>query len=100
MSETAAGQRIDLWLWHARFFKTRSLATTIVSKGRMRITANGTTRRVTKPATLLRIGDTLTFLRNDRVARITILALADRRGSAVEAQALYTALDDETADAR
>jgi ribosome-associated heat shock protein Hsp15 len=94
MSEEAGGQRIDLWLWHARFFKTRSLATAIVAKGRIRLTANGLTRRVSKPATLVRTGDTLTLLRNGSIVCLTILALAERRGTASQAQALYHLPDE------
>tara|TARA_R110002072_G_scaffold29206_7_gene92771 strand:- start:736 stop:1095 length:360 start_codon:yes stop_codon:yes gene_type:complete len=94
MSETDGAQRIDLWLWHARFFKTRSLATAIVAKGRIRVTANGLTRRISKPATLVRAGDTLTLLRNGSIVCLTILALADRRGTAAQAQALYQLPDE------
>ena len=94
MSEMAEGQRIDLWLWHARFFKTRSLATTIVAKGRIRVSSHGLTRRISKPATLVRAGDTLTLVRNGSIVCVTILALAERRGNATQAQALYQMPDD------
>ncbi len=89
MSEQTGAQRIDLWLWHARIFKTRSLATAIVARGHIRLTANGQTRRVSKPAVLVRAGDTLTLLRNGSIVSLTILALAQRRGTATQAQALY-----------
>jgi len=99
MSETNDAQRIDLWLWHARVFKTRSLATAIVAKGRIRVTANGLTRRISKPATLVRAGDTLTLLRNGSIVCLTILALADRRGTASQAQTLYQLPDEAQQDA-
>lgn len=96
MSDAVEGQRIDLWLWHARFFKTRSLATAIAAKGRIRVTANGTTRRIAKPSALVRIGDRLTLLRNRQIVSLTVLALAQRRGSASEAQTWYELHADET----
>ncbi|MGK0266138.1 MAG: ribosome-associated heat shock protein Hsp15 [Maricaulis sp.] len=94
MSADSEAQRIDLWLWHARIFKTRSLATAIVAKGRIRLTANGLTRRISKPASLVRAGDTLTLLRNGSIVSLTILALAQRRGTAPQAQALYRMPDE------
>ncbi|MFT6541821.1 MAG: ribosome-associated heat shock protein Hsp15, partial [Maricaulis maris] len=48
MSEAGTGIRIDVWLWQARQFKTRSLATAIVQKGRLRITSGGLTRKINK----------------------------------------------------
>lgn len=98
MSADSEAQRIDLWLWHARIFKTRSLATAIVAKGRIRLTANGLTRRISKPASLVRAGDTLTLLRNGSIVSLTILALAQRRGTASQAQALYRMPDDGQPD--
>ncbi len=85
MSET---QRLDQWLWHARFFKTRSLATKLVSGGHVRV--DGT--RVSKPAYPLRSDVTLTFPQARQIRVIRVEALATRRGPAPEAQALYTDL--------
>lgn len=81
-------QRLDQWLWHARFFKTRGLATKLVSGGHVRV--DGT--RVSKPAHALRIGVTLTFPQARRIRVIRIENLATRRGPATEAQTLYTDL--------
>ena len=81
-------QRLDQWLWHARFFKTRGLATKLVSGGHVRV--DGT--RVSKPAYALRPGLTLTFPQARRVRVIRVEALATRRGPTPEAQALYTDL--------
>lgn len=81
--------RIDKWLWQARFFKTRALATDLVSAGHVRL--NG--QRVSKPAQGVGPGDTLTFPQAGRVRVIRILDLPQRRGPATEAQALYRDLD-------
>lgn len=91
MSET---QRLDQWLWHARFFKTRSMATKLVSGGHVRV--DGT--RVSKPAHALRPGVTLTFPQARRIRVVRVEALATRRGPAPEAQALYTDLSPEPED--
>ena len=79
------GVRLDKWLWYARFFKTRSLATKLVSAGHVRV--NG--QKVSKPARLVGPGDTLTFPQARAVRVIRVVALGERRGPAPEAQALY-----------
>jgi len=84
-------QRLDQWLWHARFFKTRGLATKLVSGGHVRV--DGT--RVSKPAHPLRAGVTLTFPQARRIRVVRVIALATRRGPAPEAQALYADLAPE-----
>ena len=81
----AAKERVDKWLWHARFFKTRSLAAKIVSAGHVRVNSN----KITKPATLVGKGDVLTFAQSHRIRVAKIIALATRRGPASEAQTLY-----------
>lgn len=81
-------QRLDQWLWHARFFKTRGLATKLVAAGQVRIDG----ARVSKPAHAVRPGLTLTFPQAKRIRVVRIEALATRRGPAPEAQALYTDL--------
>jgi ribosome-associated heat shock protein Hsp15 len=76
--------RLDKWLWAARFYKTRSIATDEISKGRVQV--NGQTA---KPSKELRIGDTLQ-IRQGQVSRtLQIKALAEYRGPAPVAQALY-----------
>jgi ribosome-associated heat shock protein Hsp15 len=82
-------QRLDKWLWQARFFKTRSLAARQVSAGHCRI--NGA--RVTKPAVAVGVGDVLTFVQARRVRVVRVAGLPDRRGPAPEAQAHYEDLD-------
>lgn len=91
MSDT---QRLDQWLWHARFFKTRGLATKLVSGGHVRVDST----RVSKPAHPLRPGVTLTFPQARRIRVIRVEALATRRGPAPEALALYTDLTPEPED--
>lgn len=83
--------RIDKWLWHARFFKTRTLSAAEVSAGHVRL--NGA--RVQKPAQLVAPGDVLTFPKGRRIRVIRIEALGTRRGPAPEAQTLYTDLAPE-----
>jgi len=77
--------RIDKWLWHARFFKTRTLASEVVAAGHARINR----QPIRKPSQSVTPGDVLTFRQWDVVRVIEILALADRRGPASEAQTLY-----------
>ena len=77
--------RIDKWLWAARFFKTRSLAQAAVKGGHVEI--NG---RSCKPARSVVAGDRLTITRGEVVFDVEVDQLADRRGPAPEARALYT----------
>ena len=84
-----SSQRIDRWLWQARFFKTRTIAAKFVSEGNIRVTRNDATLRAEKPSFLVREGDVLVFSRRDHLRIIAILALATRRGPAAEAQSLY-----------
>ena len=86
-------QRIDSWLWHARFFKTRTLASKFVSDGKVRITREEDTFRAEKPSTTIRPGDVLVFTRNEVLRIIEIINCAARRGPATEARALY---DDQS----
>jgi ribosome-associated heat shock protein Hsp15 len=87
-----ARQRLDKWLWFARFFKTRSLAAKQVANNGVRI--NGV--RVSKPATQVGPGDVLTFAQAQAIRVIRIEAPGARRGPAAEAQELYTDLSPPT----
>jgi len=80
-----ASLRVDKWLWYARFFKTRSLAAKVVSSGAVRVDG----AHVKKPSTTVSVGDTLTFAQEKSIRVVRIEALGERRGPAVEAQALY-----------
>ncbi|MEQ8604983.1 MAG: RNA-binding S4 domain-containing protein [Marivibrio sp.] len=84
-----ASMRLDKWLWHARFFKTRTLAGDVAAGGRIRLNR----RPISKPGQAVRVGDVLTFPQGPHVRVIEIQALSDRRGPAAEAQALYRDLD-------
>jgi ribosome-associated heat shock protein Hsp15 len=77
-------QRLDKWLWHARFYKTRSLATAAIQGGKVHLNAE----RV-KPAHRIRIGDRLSLALEGVVAEFEVLGLPLRRGPAAEAQAHY-----------
>jgi len=84
--------RLDKWLWAARFYKTRSLATEQVDKGRVQV--NGA---AVKPSRDLRVGDTVR-LRQELVERtVEVLALSDVRGPAPVAQLLYRETDESVA---
>lgn len=76
--------RIDKWLWAARFFKTRSLATDAVNSGNIKLN-----QEKTKPSRTLKVGEVL-WIKNGTVEwEVQIVGLADKRGSAVIAQGLY-----------
>ena len=91
MNEARDTIRLDKWLWHARFFKSRSLAAGVVSKGKVRV--NG--ELVGKPARGVGADDVLTFLKETDVKVVKILACGTRRGPAPEAQALYEDMSPE-----
>jgi len=76
--------RLDAWLWAARFFRSRTLAKEAVGGGKVEV--NGAAG---KPARALKVGDALRITRGEERYAIEVLALSSRRGSAVEAQALY-----------
>lgn len=86
---TPGKTRIDKWLWHARFFRSRRQAGEVVASGAVRV--NG--ERIAKPAHVVRVGDVLTFPQAGRIRVVRILGLAARRGPAAEAQTLYGDLD-------
>ncbi|MEL7461076.1 MAG: RNA-binding S4 domain-containing protein [Pseudomonadota bacterium] len=77
--------RVDKWLYQARFFKSRAKASEVVSAGHLRI--NGV--KVSKPASAVAVGDTLTFAQVRQIRVVEIAALGHRRGPAAEAQGLY-----------
>lgn len=86
--------RLDKWLWHARFFKSRSLAAAACA-GPLRL--NG--QRVAKPSQTVRPGDVLTFAQGNAVRLVQVLAPGTRRGPATEAQTLYLDLAPRPGDA-
>ncbi|MBE0475011.1 RNA-binding S4 domain-containing protein [Rhodoferax sp.] len=81
--------RIDKWLWAARFYKTRTLASEEIARGRVQV--NGV---AVKPARELKAGDSV-LLRSGPVSRtVTVLALSDKRGPAPVAALLYQETED------
>ncbi len=85
MSERKATQRIDVWLWHARFYKTRSLATKMVRGGKVRLNGNV----CKKSSSVVTPGDILTYIRVDDIFIAKVIDIGIRRGPAPEAQLLY-----------
>ncbi len=76
--------RLDKWLWAARFFKTRSLATEAIDRGRVKVNDE----RV-KPARNVRIGDLLDVDNGSSEWQVRVEGLSDKRGPAAVAQQLY-----------
>ncbi|KIC39705.1 RNA-binding S4 domain-containing protein [Leisingera sp. ANG-M7] len=91
MADGALKIRIDKWLWHARFFKTRSLAARQVSAGHVRL--NGS--KALKPAQNVAPGDVLTFAQAKVIRVVRVEAIGERRGPAPEAQALYSDMTEK-----
>lgn len=81
--------RLDKWLWHARFFKTRGLSAKLVSGGHVRVNGD----KVVKPAHAVGPGDVLTFPQARDIRVVRIVAIGTRRGPATEARALFDDLD-------
>lgn len=84
-------QRIDKWLWFARFYKSRTLAADMINDGRVRL--NG--ERCTKTSQIVRAGDVLTFAAGLHVRVVKVIAGGARRGPATEARTLYEDLTPE-----
>ena len=80
----AAGVRIDVWLWAARMYKTRSLAKASIEAGRVRIDGVAC-----KPSRLVRVGDRVAVSRGGEGIEFIVVALSEQRGPAPVAQALY-----------
>jgi ribosome-associated heat shock protein Hsp15 len=84
-----AWQRLDIWLWHARIARTRSLCTKLVGGGVVRVNRQPTD----KPHTRVRPGDMLTLAlgtgERGVVRVLRVVALSERRGPAPEARLLY-----------
>jgi ribosome-associated heat shock protein Hsp15 len=84
MDEQSDSHRLDKWLWHTRFFKTRSLATAAISGGKVHL--NG--ERI-KPAHRVRASDRISLSLQGIVGEFEVLGLPVRRGPAAEAQTYY-----------
>ena len=86
-SEAVVGDpsvRVDKWLWAARFFKTRSLASTAVKGGKIKVNGHNA-----KPSTSVRAGQRLSVSKGDVLFEVDVQDVSDKRGPASDAQALY-----------
>ena len=84
--------RIDKWLWAARFFKTRSLATEAINRGHAQVEGKDV-----KPSREVKVGDTLDIWQAQIRKTVVVVGVSDQRGSAPVAQALYAETPDSTA---
>lgn len=89
MSDTGGTCRIDVWLWRARFLRSRSRAAAFVDSGAVRLTRNCHQGRIDRAARPVMVGDVLVFAMNGQVVELRIEALGARRGGATEARTLY-----------
>ena len=92
MTDEPGAIRLDKWLWHARFARTRVLAGELCQRGRIRIGGE----IVSKPHRLVRVGDVLTFPAGAHIRTVRVVALGTRRGPAAEARQLYDDLSPPT----
>ncbi|WP_049622749.1 RNA-binding S4 domain-containing protein [Frateuria defendens] len=81
---TSAAVRVDVWLWAARFFKTRSLAKQAIEGGKVRLNDEAC-----KPAKTVCAGDRLRITRGEERLEVEVVALSEQRGPASAAQQLY-----------
>ena len=86
--------RADVWLWRARFFKTRSLAARFLDEGRVRMTRGGVETRLDKASRALKPGDEVVFALGGRLVAVRVEAMGERRGPAAEARTLYSPLQE------
>src|SRR5438445_11753808 len=88
MQEKSIAVRLDVWLWAARFFKTRSLAKQAVEGGKVEVN-----QAAGKPAKAVHVGDRLQIARGEERFEIDVIALSEKRGSSAVAQTLYRETD-------
>lgn len=81
--------RLDLWLWAARFFKTRTLAKQAIESHKVEVN-----KQTAKPSRALRIGEQLSVRRGEEIFDIEVLQLSEKRGPASVAQTLYRESDE------
>lgn len=84
MSDPVENVRLDLWLWAARFFKTRGLAKQAIEAGRVEVGGQSA-----KPSRALKAGEQLSVRRGEELFEIEVLGLTSKRGSATIARELY-----------
>ena len=90
MIEPVSKERLDKWLYHARFFKTRTLAAKVVTGGHVRVNK----AKVLKSSYGVSVGDVLTFSQAKEIRVVRVEGFGTRRGPPAEAQALYTDLSE------
>lgn len=95
VGDDAPGVRLDVWLWRARWFKTRADAQEASAKGRIRITRPGRQPASAKSSFLVTAGDVITLRKAGQVFIVQVLSCGVRRGPAVEARALYALVDPD-----
>lgn len=93
MTPPAETCRIDVWLWRARFVRTRATAAEMVARGAVRLTHRGVQSRLDKPSRTVHVGDELVFALGGRLTALRVLAMGERRGPPAEARALYVSID-------
>ena len=87
--------RLDIWLWRARFFKTRALSGKTITKRGVRITRMGNIHRTKKPSATVFPSDILTFSQGSHIQTVEVLALGNRRGPPAEARKLYKDIGED-----
>ena len=93
MTVQPARQRIDVWLFRARFAKTRAAAARLVSEGGVRVVRNGASRVLDKASAEVAVGDAVLLPVHGAVRTVRVAGLGERRGPAAEARLLYSELD-------
>lgn len=88
-----ASVRLDVWLWRARFFKKRNLATAYLTTQGVRLTRLNDTRHVTKSSTQVRVGDVVVLRKGRQQFIVEVKSLGVRRGPPTEAQSLFETID-------
>ncbi len=95
MSETADRVRLDVWLWRARFVKTRAEASRLITEGGVRVMRDGLSRRLDKASATIGPGDQLVLPLPAGLKAVRVQALGARRGPPGEARDLYADLPSE-----
>lgn len=89
MAETPTTVRLDVWLWAARFYKTRALAKQAIESGKVEVAG-----QAVKPSRAVRVGEAMQVRRGEECFEIEVLLLSDKRGPAPIAQTLYREPDE------